>query len=603
MGISGGHGSVVIDGRFDNRRLRRSLRQTENVLVKFGKRVTKIFVGVGLVILARKFFNLGKDILENYKQQIAAETRLAAVINATGAAAGFSVGQMKDMASNLQALTGVADDAILNMQAVIATFKNIRGTHFIEASKAALDLSEVLQQDLKSSALQIGKALNDPIRGINALRRAGVSFTSQQEKMIKKFMETGDIIGAQKIILQELKNEFGGAGSAVTEATKRWDGYKNRIGDVGEEMVESLAPALALVLDVVEKLVEALEVAADVLKAWQTTITATATAIQIGSRMIWDSLTNLVIGSIIATRKAFEVLWAGVQIVLLEIGLAVTKFANDVVHLFQAVIPSAVSYLQTNWIGILENISRATEQILQNMSLNLATFFLAAKGWLEGKGFNWQWTGLLEGFENTLSELPKVAERQKSATEVMMEAMLNSIKGKTGADLATFWQDVGAEIDMVKAAIGAVFSGATSIPDMPEADDTPFKVDPETDEKKKKKKKEKDNDRMGNLETLVASYDRILQSTAGRRKDPVEEAILSLKKPLVDIPTKIAKGIVDTAKEAGGMMAKIQLGMQKQLLQGVMELVTGSKEQKVEQEKSNEELTKLNKKKGILKVG
>ena len=48
----------------------------------------------------------------------------------------------------------------------------------------------------------VGKALNDPLKGLTALSRIGVQFTAQQQEQIKAMVEVGDVAGAQKIILR-----------------------------------------------------------------------------------------------------------------------------------------------------------------------------------------------------------------------------------------------------------------------------------------------------------------------------------------------------------------------------------------------------------------
>jgi hypothetical protein len=65
------------------------------------------------------------------------------------------------------------------------------------------------------AAIQLGKALNDPTQGVSALSRVGVSFTDVQKDMIKKLQESGDMMGAQRIILGELEKQFGGTAEAV----------------------------------------------------------------------------------------------------------------------------------------------------------------------------------------------------------------------------------------------------------------------------------------------------------------------------------------------------------------------------------------------------
>ena len=79
---------------------------------------------------------------------------------------------------------------------------------FPEATKTMLDMSTALGQDLKSSAIQLGKALQDPILGITALRRVGVNFNNAQKETVKRLVESGQMMKAQKFILAELRTEF-----------------------------------------------------------------------------------------------------------------------------------------------------------------------------------------------------------------------------------------------------------------------------------------------------------------------------------------------------------------------------------------------------------
>src|ERR1700712_5749455 len=60
-----------------------------------------------------------------------------------------------------------------------------------------------------------GKALNDPLKGISALSRAGVTFTQSQQDSIKAMVGANDLLGAQKIILGEVEKQVGGTAKAT----------------------------------------------------------------------------------------------------------------------------------------------------------------------------------------------------------------------------------------------------------------------------------------------------------------------------------------------------------------------------------------------------
>lgn len=184
-----------------------------------------------------KFNGFMAESIELAGVQENAETKLAAVIKATGGAAGFTADELAKYAGELQAVTTYGDEATIAALSVLATFKEIKGDNFKAAAAAAQDMSTVMGQDLNSSVIQLGKALNDPVKGLTALSRVGVSFTDEQKAMIKQMVAVGDVAGAQKVILAELQSEFGGAAAAMRTT---FDGMKtaasNAFGDLQEEV-------------------------------------------------------------------------------------------------------------------------------------------------------------------------------------------------------------------------------------------------------------------------------------------------------------------------------------------------------------------------------
>jgi phage-related minor tail protein len=142
------------------------------------------------------------------------------VIQTTGASAWTTADQIGDLSTSISNLTGKDDELIQSSANLLLTFSNVKNQLgegndvFDQAVGLALDMSTALGTDASSASIQLGKALNDPIKGITALSRAGVSFTADQKEQIKTLVATGDTLGAQKIILAELGKEFGGAAQA-----------------------------------------------------------------------------------------------------------------------------------------------------------------------------------------------------------------------------------------------------------------------------------------------------------------------------------------------------------------------------------------------------
>jgi hypothetical protein len=170
-----------------------------------------------------------------------------AVLKSTGSVAGVSAAHVGALAQSISNYAGIDDEAIQSGENLLLTFTNIRNgvgknnKIFDQATSIVTDMSVALGQDMKSSAIQVGKALNDPVKGITALQRVGVSFTADQKKQITALAESGHRMEAQKLILRELNKEF--AGSAKAQA-QPLDKVKVALGNVAEAAGGLLLPVM-----------------------------------------------------------------------------------------------------------------------------------------------------------------------------------------------------------------------------------------------------------------------------------------------------------------------------------------------------------------------
>jgi hypothetical protein len=181
-----------------------------------------------------------------------------AVIKSTGGVANVTADQVAKLSNVLSLKTGVDDEEIQSGANMLLTFKNLRnevgkGNDIFDQSVGVItDMASALGTDLKSSAIQVGKALNDPNIGLTALSRSGVTFTEEQKEMIKTLFESGHRLKAQKIILKELTSEFGGSARAQHDAV-------DRLGVAWENLQEVLGKAVYPILqDVTQWLTKAL---------------------------------------------------------------------------------------------------------------------------------------------------------------------------------------------------------------------------------------------------------------------------------------------------------------------------------------------------------
>lgn len=220
-------------------------------IAKAGKIVGTAIAGVAIPAIV----GLGAAMATGIKDAVNYQTlqlKTEAVLKSTGNVANTSVKQIQTLAGSLESLSGVDEELIINSQNVLATFTKVRNEMgkgnkiFDRATKSALNMSVALGQDMQSATVMLGKALNDPVKGITAMTRAGVQFTEQQEDQIKWLVENGRLLDAQKIILKELETQFGGtaeaAGKGLAGDLAR---LKDVFGDTFREIGEQVLPMLS----------------------------------------------------------------------------------------------------------------------------------------------------------------------------------------------------------------------------------------------------------------------------------------------------------------------------------------------------------------------
>ena len=217
-------------------------------------------LGIGAAGVAA--FAFGKSALDAAVEAQKAQKGIEATIKSTGGAAGVTAKEIDKFANTMQFKTGIDDEAIKRSQALLLGFRNVRNESgkgnkiFNRASVAMLDLGAKMGST-DSAAKALGRALTDPIGGLKGLKGAGVQLNASQKDTIKNLIASGDLLGAQKIILDEVSTATGGfAESQVTAGDKA----KLAFGEIQEKIGAGLLPvAEKLSTWVVEKLIPGIQ--------------------------------------------------------------------------------------------------------------------------------------------------------------------------------------------------------------------------------------------------------------------------------------------------------------------------------------------------------
>lgn len=244
-GVKSGVGSAVKD--LDS--LSQIAKKVGGDMQKMGAAMT---IGLTLPIVA--FF---KSSVTSATEAESALAEVNAVLKSTGGIAGVTSDEIQKMAAELQKVTKFSDEEIMSGQSMLLTFTKIGKDVFPQATEAVLNMAEKFGS-VQNASIQLGKALNDPVAGVGALRRVGVMLSDEQENQIKQFMKVNDIASAQKIILQELETEFGGLARAAGDTTAgKFAQLKNAFDDLKEVAGQAIIPLLLKLAEAATKMINA----------------------------------------------------------------------------------------------------------------------------------------------------------------------------------------------------------------------------------------------------------------------------------------------------------------------------------------------------------
>jgi hypothetical protein len=183
-------------------------------------------------------------------------TQIAESMGLFGNQAGAVSKRLQDLAKDTALQTGMDINSIKATQAKLLTFKEIAATAddtggaFDRATKAAIDLAAAGFGAAETNATQLGKALNDPIKGITALTRSGVTFTEAEKAKIRTLTESGQVLQAQDLILQAIETQVGGTAEATANAT---DKMAQSFQIMKEEIGTAVLPLFEQITELISK--------------------------------------------------------------------------------------------------------------------------------------------------------------------------------------------------------------------------------------------------------------------------------------------------------------------------------------------------------------
>lgn len=301
----------------------------------------------------------------------------AAAVKSTGAAAGVSATDVKELSDKIALVAGVMPDVVQSAANMVLRFTNIRNVGvdkvFDETTQAATDMAAALAggvptaDGITAAALKLGKALQDPAAGLSALSRVGLKFTIDQQAQIKSMEKSGNVIGAQQLMLAAVATKFGGSAAAAAtplqKLSTQFELLKERAGAQILPMFEHLASTL---LGLVNPVVHVASAIKDFLGAhWQVLASiAGAIGLVIAGLKLWEFWTNMVKKAwLLLDAVAFGTPWMliiggiiAIVIYLMTKFGAVRNVVADVVQFCMRILGDMAQFIVNAVVGSVETL-------------------------------------------------------------------------------------------------------------------------------------------------------------------------------------------------------------------------------------------------------
>lgn len=241
-----GKQEVLLTFAGDAKQLKGTFNEVGASAGKFGKesessfkKANKVAVGASVAIMGAAA-GIGKSLVDAGREGMKQDRALEQVFTSMGGQGSAAFKQVGDAQKDMSKRLGETATDVASVQTKLGTFGKvwddpIKGAeNFNRASELAFDLEAAGFGEAEGNAVQLGKALQEPTKGMSALARSGVSFTDAEKEKIKKLEESGDLLGAQEMIYKALEGQVGGVAEATTDGGERmnaaWENFQDTLG-------------------------------------------------------------------------------------------------------------------------------------------------------------------------------------------------------------------------------------------------------------------------------------------------------------------------------------------------------------------------------------
>jgi hypothetical protein len=366
------------------------------------------------------------------------QAKLKSVFDSTGAAAFTSIDALQEHQKALAAATTFDDDSVAEAQAALLRFGTIAGEQFTGATEAAADLAAFMETDIASAADQLGRALADPEKGMDRLRRSGIILSEEQRQLVKDFTAVGDVASAQQVILDAISASLGNVAEdiAATDAGKLQQAMV-QLGEAGEALGTFILPVFASVAGFLKDMAVGFQTLDPTIQ--QFIVIAGGIAVVLGPVLLILS----------AMVPAIAAIGVAIGLILSPIGLLVVAVVGIAVLI--AAKWDEIMYWTEQLGNVFNNIFRAIGTAFSNLGRAIANV----------------WDNIVGVFRGAINAIADVGRRIWDPLADGFESAIDVIRGIWNA-FARFWNSIQISVPAVDVPfLGRVGGFNVGLPDLP----------------------------------------------------------------------------------------------------------------------------------------
>jgi len=367
--------NVPIVSEFNNRGLKKAMsdfKRLETTGQKTAFALKKAFVPAtaalgGLAVAGAKMVAAGEQAATSN----ARIEQIATTMGLFGEETQKVTNRLVDLANEQARLTGVNQNTIKESQALLLTFKDIAssadevGGAFDRATQLTLDMASAGFGSVTDNAKQLGKALNDPIAGLTALRRSGIQFTEAQQDQIRTLVESGEVLEAQNMILEEIENQVGGTAEATANGT---DQMKVAFSQASESIGLALLPAFEKLTEIIIPLADFVADNTELILALAAGLGTLAAAVVVANIAmgIWSTISAITTGINLALATSFTAVQVASGLIVFTALIAALVYLEQKFGIVSAAIEKLLGFfnLLRDGVGWLaEKLGLASDEI------------------------------------------------------------------------------------------------------------------------------------------------------------------------------------------------------------------------------------------------